>query len=112
MIAANRTRHATLKARRTQHQAQARIRRTGAGTLATHCIAAGLAPREARTVAGSLRRNAAKANVTGRAGISYTHGRARQCRRFTPREVALICLQYKPRKPAYRTAAARLALAA
>lgn len=105
MIAANRT-------RRTQHQATAKIRRHGVATLATHCLAAGLPIREARTVAGSLRKNATKANVIGQAGVSYTHGRARQCTRYTSREVALICLQYKPRKPAYRLAAAKLALAA
>ena len=112
MIATNRTRRATLKTRTRTQRAAAKIRRQGVATLATHCVAAGLGIKEARTVAGSLRKNAAKANVTGQAGVSYTHGRAHQCRRFTPREVALICLQYKPRKPAYRLAAAKLALAA
>jgi hypothetical protein len=112
MIAANRTRRATLKARRQQTNAQGSIRRQGAGTLATHCIAAGLPVREARSVAGSLRKNAAKANVTGQAGTSYTHGRARTCTRYTPAEVAAIAVIYRPRKPAYKVAAARLALAA
>lgn len=112
MIAANRTRHATLKARTRTQRAASRIQRTGTGTLATHCIATGLGIREARTVASSLRKNAAKANVTGTPGTSYAHGRARTCTRYTRREVALICLQYKPRKPAYKLAAARLALAA
>lgn len=69
--------------------------------------------KEARTVAGSLRKNAAKAGVTGQAGISYAKRLpARTCTRYTSREVALICLQYKPRKPAYKAAAAKLALAA
>lgn len=54
MNAATRTRRATLKARTRTQRAAAKIRRTGQGTLATHCIAAGLAPREARTVASSL----------------------------------------------------------
>lgn len=112
MIAANRTRRATLKARRTQTSAQGRIRRQGSATLATHCIAAGLPVREARSVAGSLRKNAAKANVTGAPSVSYTHGRARQCTRYTARQVAAIAVIYRPRKPAYKTAAARLALAA
>ncbi|MFF9002624.1 hypothetical protein ACF1GW_35625 [Streptomyces achromogenes] len=75
MIAANRTRHATLRNRARTHRAAARIRRTGTGTLATHCL-------------------------------------ARQCTRYTPAEVARIAVIYRPRKPAYRTAAARLALAA
>ncbi|PZT70176.1 hypothetical protein DN402_31655 [Streptomyces sp. SW4] len=112
MIAANRTRRATLKARARQTRAAAKIRRQGNGTLATHCIAAGLTPTEARTVAGSLRKNASKAGVTGRAGTSYRKGRARACTRYTPAEVAAIAVIYRPRKPAYRTAAARLALAA
>ncbi|WP_432021093.1 hypothetical protein [Streptomyces sp. 1222.5] len=112
MIATNRTRRATLKTRRTQHQAAAKIRRQGTGTLATHCIAAGLGIREARTVAQSLRKNAPKAGVQGAASISYTHGKRRACTRFTPAEVARIAVIYRPRKPAYKTAAARLALAA
>lgn len=112
MIATNRTRRATLKARTRTQRAASRINRRGTGTLAAHCIAAGLAPREARTVASSLRKNAAKAGVTGTPGLSYTHGRARQCTRYTPREVAAIAVIYRPRKPAYKTAAARLALAA
>ncbi len=112
MIQSNRTRRATLKARTRTNRAAAKIRRQGNATLATHCIAAGLAPREARTVAGSLRKNADKAGVTGQAGVSYTKGRARQCTRYTATEVARIAVIYRPRKPAYKTAAARLALAA
>lgn len=112
MIAANRTRRATLKARRAQTSAQGRIRRTGTGTLATHCIAAGLGIKAARTVAQSLRKNATKAGVTGTASVSYTHGRARQCTRYTPAEVARIAAIYRPRKPAYKACAARLTLAA
>lgn len=107
-----RTARQILRHRTRTHRAAAKIRRNGAGTLATHCIAAGLAPREARTVASSLRKNAAKAGVTGTPSVSYTHGRARQCTRYTPVEVAAIAVIYRPRKPAYKTAAARLALAA
>ncbi|MER5750638.1 hypothetical protein [Streptomyces sp. NPDC002088] len=107
-----RTARRILAQRTRTNRAAAKIRRTGAGTLATHCIAAGLAPKEARTVAGSLRKNATKAGVTGTAGVSYTHGRARQCTRYTVREVAAIATVYRPRKPAYKTVAARLALAA
>ena len=112
MIATNRTRRATLKARTRTQRAAAKIRRTGAGTLATHCIAAGLGIKEARTVASSLRKNAAKANVTGTPSVSYTHGQRRACTRYTPAEVAAIAVIYRPRKPASRVAAARLALAA
>jgi hypothetical protein len=112
MIAANRTRRATLKARTRTQRAAAKIRRQGTGTLATHCVAAGLGIKEARTVASSLRKNAAKAGVTGQAGISYRKGAARACTRYTPAEVAAIAVIYRPRKPAYKVAAARLALAA
>lgn len=112
MIAANRTRRATLRQRTAQHRAAAKIRRTGNGTLTQHCIAAGLPIREARSVAGSLRKNATKARVAGVAGTSYTKGRARTCTRYTPAEVAAIAVIYRPRKPAYKAAAARLALAA
>ena len=113
MIRSNRTRRATLKARTRQTRAQARIARTGHGTLATHCIAAGLGVKEARSVAGSLRKNATKAGVTGLAGTSYAKNiPAHTCTRYTPAEVAAIALVYRPRKPAYKTCAARLALAA
>jgi hypothetical protein len=112
MIAANRTRRATLKTRTRTQRATAKIRRQGNGTLATHCIAAGLGVREARTVASSLRKNAAKAGVTGTPSVSYTHGERRTCTRYTPAEVAAIAVIYRPRKPAYRVAAAKLALAA
>lgn len=107
-----RTARHTLRQRTRTQRAAAKIRRQGVATLTTHCVAAGLPVREARSVAGSLRKNAAKAGVTGQVGVSYTHGRARTCTRYTPRQVGLICLQYKPRKPAYRLAAARLSLAA
>lgn len=112
MNASTRTARRTLRQRTRTNRAAAKIRRHGTATLTTHCIAAGLPVREARTVASSLRKNAAKANVTGTPSVSYTHGRARQCTRYSPAEVARIAVIYRPRKPAYRTAAARLALAA
>lgn len=113
MIRSNRTRRATLKTRTRTQRAAAKIRRQGVATLATHCIAAGLGVKAARTVAGSLRKNADKAHVTGTPGISYAkNAKARTCTRYTPREVAAIAVIYRPRKPAYKVAAARLALAA
>jgi hypothetical protein len=107
-----RTARRILRDRTRTNRAAAKIRRHGVATLTTHCIAAGLGIKEARTVASSLRKNAAKAGVTGTPSVSYTHGRARQCTRYTPAEVAAIAVIYRPRKPAYKTAAARLALAA
>lgn len=113
MNAATRNARQIIRQRSTTTRATARIRRTGVATLATHCIAAGLPVREARSVAGSLRKNAAKAGVTGQAGISYAKNvKAHTCTRYTPAEVARIAVIYRPRKPAYKTCAARLALAA
>lgn len=112
MITTNRARRAALRARARQTRAAAKIRRQGAATLATHCIAAGLPARQARSVASTLRKNAAAAGVVGTPGVSYRKGRARACTRYTPAEVAAIAVIYRPRKPAYRAVAARLALAA
>lgn len=113
MLQSNRTRRAAIKGRTRTQRAASRINRRGNGTLATHCIAAGLTPKEARSVAGSLRKNVGKTNVTGTVGVSYAKRiPAHTCTRYTRREVAQICLQYKPRKPAYKLAAARLTLAA
>lgn len=113
MNAATRTARQTLRQRTRTHRAAAKIRRQGVATLATHCVAAGLPIREARTVAGSLRKNADKAGVTGTPGISYAkNAKARTCTRYTPAEVAAIAVVYRPRKAAYKVAAAKLALAA
>ncbi|MFK0140702.1 hypothetical protein [Streptomyces murinus] len=112
MNAATRTARRTLRDRTRTHRAVAKIRRHGVATLTTHCVAAGLGVREARSVAGSLRKNATKASVLGTPSVSYTHGRARTCTRYTVAEVARIAVIYRPRKAAYRTAATRLALAA
>ncbi|MER6350638.1 hypothetical protein ABT186_01980 [Streptomyces sp. NPDC001634] len=113
MIRSNRSRRATLKARARTNRAASRIARRGTGTLASHCMAAGLAPREARSVAGTLRKTAAKLGITGTPARIHAGRHMRDdCRRYTRVEVAVIALNYKPRKPAYKLAAARLALAA
>jgi hypothetical protein len=107
-----RTARRILRDRTRTQRAAAKIRREVAATLTTHVIAAGLPVREARTVASSLRKNAAKAGVAGTPSVSYTHGQRRACTRYTVREVAAIAAIYRPRKPAYKVAAARLSLAA
>ncbi|WP_399559430.1 hypothetical protein [Streptomyces chartreusis] len=112
MNASARQARQTIRTRTRSQRAASRINRRGNASLTTHCIAAGLTPKEARTVASSLRKNAAKAGVSGTVGISYTKGRARQCTRYTATEVARIAVIYRPRKLAYRAAAAKLALAA
>lgn len=113
MIQSNRTRRAQLKARARTTRAAARIARRGTGTLASHAMAVGLAPREARSVAGTLRKTAAKLGITGTPARIHAGRHMRDdCRRYTAAEVALIAIHYRPRKPAYKLAAARLALAA
>lgn len=112
MIRSNRTRRATLRARATANRIAARINRRGHGTLAAHAMAQGLTHRDAASIAGTLRKTALKVGVTGTAGRVHAGRHMRDCLRFTPQQVALICLNYKPRRPAFRLCAARLALAA
>ncbi|MDH6610288.1 hypothetical protein M2164_005923 [Streptomyces sp. SAI-208] len=112
MIRSNRTRRATLKARATATRAAQRITRRGTGTLAAHCLAVGLTRSEAASVAGSLRDKADKAGVTGIAGRTFRKGASRPCTRYSRADVAALVTHYRPRKPAYRLAAAKLALAA
>ncbi|MFJ9037973.1 hypothetical protein ACIRF8_15440 [Streptomyces sp. NPDC102406] len=111
MIRSSRDRRQTVRARSIQSRAAARVRR-GPATLATHAIAVGLGVREAASVAGSLRKAAAKAGVVGLTGVAYRKGRARACTRYSRAAVAVIALTYRPRRDLYKQAAARLALAA
>lgn len=112
MNASSRQARHTIRTRTRSQRAAARLNRRGTGTLATHCIAAGLTPTQARTVASSLRKNATKAGITGTPGTAFRKGSARPCCRFTPREVAAIAVIYRPRRPEYKACADRLALAA
>ena len=112
MLQSNRTRRATLKARATATRSAARIHRNGAGTLASHCMAQGLNHRDATSVAGTLRKTAAKLAIHGTPGRIHAGRQMRDCVRYTPQQVAVIAANYKARKPAYKLVAAKLALAA
>lgn len=112
MKASSRQARQIIRTRTRAQRAAARISRRGNGSLTTHCIAAGLAPKEARTVASSLRRNVAKVGVTGTPARTHAAGRMRDCQRYTAAQVAAIAVIYKPRRADYKRAAARLALAA
>ncbi|MDX3343483.1 hypothetical protein PV409_36600 [Streptomyces sp. ME02-6979.5a] len=112
MKASSRQARQTIRTRTRTQRAAARIARRGNGTLTSHAIAAGLTPREARSVASSLRKTAAKLDIQGQAGIAHTKGRVRTCTRYTRQQVAALAVVYRPRKEAYRLAATRLALAA
>lgn len=112
MNASSRTARHTIRTRSAQTRAAARIARRGNASLTTHCIAAGLTPKEARTVASSLRKAAVKLGIQGTAARTHAAGRMRDCRRYSPAEVAQAAVVYRPRKASYVLAAAKLALAA
>ncbi|MFD8771426.1 hypothetical protein [Streptomyces sp. NPDC059916] len=112
MIASNRSRRAKVKARSIASRAARRIARRGTGTLASHAMAQGLSHRDATSMVGTLRKVASRLGLTGTAGRVHAGRRMRDCVRFTRQQVAVIALSYKPRKPAYKVVAARLALAA
>ncbi|MFD8777493.1 hypothetical protein [Streptomyces sp. NPDC059916] len=102
----------TIRTRSRSQRASARIARRGNGSLTTHCLAAGLDPKEARAVASSLRKAAVKLGIQGTPARSHAGGHMRDCRRYTAVQVARAAVVYRPRKATYKDAAARLALAA
>lgn len=112
MNARSRQARQTLRNRTRSQRAAARINRNGTGTLATHALAAGLTPRQASSVASSLRKNAAKLGIQGQTGTAYRKGQVRTCTRYSRAEVAAIAAIYRPRRAEYKICAARLALAA
>ncbi|WP_037603484.1 hypothetical protein [Streptacidiphilus rugosus] len=112
MLASARAARRTIATRTATAHAKARIHRNHGGSLITHAIEAGLPIREARSVAGSLRTSAKRLGVTGRTVQVRRHGHTRDFAIYTPAEVALIATNYRPRKPAYKTARQHLLLAA
>jgi hypothetical protein len=101
-----------VNARTRTQRAAARISRCGEGTLAAHGIAAGLAPKAARSVASSLRKAAVKLGLVGTPGRTHAGRRMRGCTRYTPAQVAVAAGQYRPRLALYRAARAHFLLAA
>jgi hypothetical protein len=112
MNARTRTARAILRARTRTQRAASRISRRGVGTLAAHGIAAGLAPKAARSVAASLRKAVVKLGLAGTPGRTHAGRRMRDCVRFTPAQVAVAAGQYQPRLPLYRAARQHFLLAA
>lgn len=112
MNASSRQARHTIRTRTRTQRAASRINRRGNGSLTTHCIAAGLTPKEARTVASSLRKAVVKLGIQGTAARTHAAGRMRDSTRYTAAQVAQAAVIYRPRKAAYKDAAARLALAA
>jgi hypothetical protein len=60
----------------------------------------------------TLRKTAAKLGITGSEHRVHAGRRMRTTRRFTPAQVALVAASYRPRKPAFKAAAAQMRLAA
>lgn len=112
MNAKTRTGRHILRARTRTQRANARIARRGAGTLTAHGIAAGLAPKAARTVASSLRKAVVKLGIAGAAGRTHAGRRMRDCVRYTPAAVAAAAALYRPRIAAYQAARQHFLLAA
>ncbi len=112
MLATTRTARQALRTRTRTQRATARITRNGAVSLATHALAAGLDIRSARSVAGSLRTAAKKLTIVGQQVRVHAGRHMRDASHFTAAQVSLIAAAYRPRKPVYRIAAAKLALAA
>ncbi|MFJ5070227.1 hypothetical protein ACIQC7_27840 [Kitasatospora sp. NPDC088556] len=112
MQQSTRTSRQTLRDRARTTRANARINRRGNASLATHGIAQGLRPAEARSMASTLRKEAAALWIDGSEHRVHAGRCMRTTHRYTPQQVALIAVMYRPRKPAYKAAAFRLALAA
>jgi homoserine kinase len=96
MNAKTRTKRQILKARATSTRAARRIHRRGNASLTTH----------------ALRKTATKLGITGTQHRVHAGRRMRTTTRFTTAQVAALAGAYRPRKPAYKLAAAKLALAA
>jgi hypothetical protein len=108
MIASNRIRRSSLKARAATTRAQASIARRGEASLRTYAVSAGLPIKGARSVAGSLRKAAAKLHLTGTQHRVHRAGHMRLSTRYAPAQVAQMLALYKPRRPEYRAARAHL----
>jgi hypothetical protein len=106
--AAARTARRTIRTRSAQTRATARIQRNGEASLSTYAVSAGLGIKAAHSVAGSLRKAAAKLSITGTQHRVHAGRRMRTGQRYTPAQVLLMLLSYRPRLAAYKAAAARL----
>lgn len=111
MIDTNRIRRSSLKARSATTRARASIARRGEASLTTYAVSAGLPIKAARSVAGSLRKAAARLHLTGTQHRVHAAGRMRTSTRYSPADVLLMLSSYRPRLGQYKTAAARLSFA-
>jgi hypothetical protein len=75
-------------------------------------MAQGLSHRDAASMVGTLRKVAAKLAIVGTTGRVHAGRHMRNCVRYTPQAVAVIAVNYRPRRADFKVVAARLALAA
>lgn len=108
MLKATRTARQILRHRAATTHAAARIRRNSEASLTTYGISAGLPIKAARSVAGSLRKAAAKLHLTGTQHRVHTAGRMRTSTRYAPAQVAQMLALYKPRRVEYIAARTHL----
>lgn len=90
------------------NRAASRLSRKGSGTLATYVMATGLGIADARSMASTLRKNAAKLEIPGQRSVSHVKGRTVESTRYTRSEVVAIVTQYRPRKAEFKAARATL----
>lgn len=98
-----------LRDRQRAQRAAARIRRRSCGSLTTYALAAGLKPRDAQSMVGTLRKVADRIQAPHIPVRVHRAGRMRDTRRFTPDTVAVICRAYRPRRDLFKRAALVLA---
>lgn len=99
---------ASLRDRTRANRANAKIRRNGGGTMTEHCVAQGLRKKQARSMGGSLRRNAKELGLQGAPDTFFRNGAKRDGARYTEDQVGLVALVYRPRLEAYKLVAAEL----
>lgn len=97
-----------LRTRTRCNRVAGRLSRRGIGTLATYVMATGLDVKDARSMASTLRKNAAKLEIPGQKSVTHVKGRTVECTRYTRTEIVSIVAQYRPRKAEFKAARATL----
>lgn len=97
--------------RRTTRAAR-RIHTRGHGTLTQHAMATGLTHRQATSMTTTTRKTATKLGLTPTTIRVHAGRRMRTANAYTPAQMAIIATAYRPRKPEFKAAAAKLRLAA
>lgn len=99
---------ANLRDRTRANRAAARIRRRGNGSLATYAIAEGLRPKQAKSMAGTMRKEAKALWIDGEDSRVHAGRRMRDGHRYSPDQIVLIATMYQPRSLVYKEVAIAL----